>query len=204
MEAPENCPPDGTRKAPPAALRPSNPPAESGRARAAPPPPARTSRAATVTPRSRASAHARRAYGLQRPALLTQMGLASATSPPPRLRSTAGHKRKCGSAPRQPTQGRRERRPRPQRASGPPQAPPQPPSSCFGAPRGGAWEERHPRPAGRPRPRGRTLPSFPDCRARPIRSARAMRGWGLPPRRERGPAQDFLLVGAAPPRVYLG
>lgn len=109
------------------------------------------------------------------PALLTQLGLTSAANPLPCLRL-----RFC-----------RERK------SGPPQAPPQPPIACFGATTGGACEETE-------RLRGRTLPSLPGCRARPIRGVLAVRGWGLPLRSEHGPAHYFLLVGAVPQRVYPG
>lgn len=198
QETPESDPPDATRDAPEAALRPCHPPAEGGPARAAPPPPARTSRAATVTLPSPARALTPAGPATwSTPALLTQLGLTSVANPPPCLRSRVCRERKSGSTTGQPTHGRREPRLRPQRAFSPPQAPSQPPISRFGASTGGACEETE-------RLRGRTLPSLPGCRARPIGGVRAVRGWGLPLRREHGPAHYFLLVGAAPRRVYPG
>lgn len=91
------------------------------------------------------------------PQLFTPLRLTSASSPHPCPSSTVGPRaevrassRPPPSALRQPTRKRRERKPRPLRSVSRPQAPPPPLPSCFGLPRGGAWEETHSGSAGRP------------------------------------------------------
>lgn len=156
QEAPAGC----------SSLRRRGPPERSGPARAAPPPPARASRTAAVTPRGPARTGRARA--------LTSAGPA-ASSPPlssPRsasrrplahLHASAQQSAEGGctgphpgasvpTRPPNPAAPRSKAPPLPRaRGVGPTQAPPRPPLSCFGAPRGGAWEEALPGSAGRPR-----------------------------------------------------
>lgn len=146
-------------------LRRRGPPEGSGPTRAAPPPPARASRAAAVTPRGPARTSRARALTPAGPAA-SSPPLASPRSasrrPLAHLHASAQQSAEGGCTGPHPAASVPTRPPNPAapRAKAPPprargvgqtQAPPPPQLSCFGAPRGGAWEEAHPGSAGRPR-----------------------------------------------------
>lgn len=108
------------------------------------------------------------------------------------------------SATDHPTRGSPEHRPRPLRGVGRRKAPPRQLLSCFGAPRGGAWEETRPGSAGRP-----GSPAWRHFRAPGAgQSGASVRGggaWGkleaeVSPR----PCPGFLRVVAASRRAHPG